>query len=108
MKATYGCIVTTAELGDQHNRRNALSAYIRDTTKANMWFGPLHDRAVRPFCFVEGTITVETFLDLLEQFVFPRVEGTGREKATGVTYQQGGAPPHFSLYSECYFSKSVG
>jgi hypothetical protein len=54
---------------------------------------------VGPFSFAERTITGDIYLDLLEQFVFPQVDNTERENASGVVFQQDGALPHFSLQS---------
>jgi hypothetical protein len=52
---------------------------------------------VGPLFFVETIITGNIYLDLLDQFVYSRVDDTERENGTGVVFQQNGNLPHFSL-----------
>jgi hypothetical protein len=56
----------------------------------------MYDHVVGPFFFVERTIIVDIYLNMLEQFVFPQITNIEREDVTGV-FQQVGAMSHFSV-----------
>ena len=46
---------------------------------------------IGPFFFAEGTVMGITYLDMLEQFVFPQI----RHRHPNILFQQDGAPPHW-------------
>jgi hypothetical protein len=46
------------------------------------------DRIIEPFFFAKSTVTKETYLDMLQQFVVPQVE----DLQPTVIFQQDGAP----------------
>ena len=48
-----------------------------------------------PYMFAEPTVTDITYLDLLQQFLEPRLIQYGI--LDSVVYQQDGVPPHFAL-----------
>ncbi|KFM70901.1 hypothetical protein X975_12371, partial [Stegodyphus mimosarum] len=51
----------------------------------------MHDRVIGPFFFAEKTVSSVVYLDVLENFVFPQLEGLKPH----VFFQQDGAPPHW-------------
>jgi hypothetical protein len=65
--------------------------YIRDRPKVNVWCWLMLNRIIGPFFFAESTVTKETYLDMLQQFVVPQVE----DLQPTVIVQQDGAPPHW-------------
>lgn len=72
---------------------HATTEHVRDSPKVNVWCGVLEDRIIGPFFFHEPTVTASTYLDMLEQFVYPQLEGLQPE----IIFQQDGAPPHWAL-----------
>ena len=65
----------------------------------NAWCGLLCDRVIGPFFFSKKTtITGVVYLDLLEQYMFPRIETFEQEIVSRVIFTQDGAPPHFSCF----------
>lgn len=38
-----------------------------------MWCGQMYDRAAVPFVFAENTIIDNTYLDMIELYVFPQI-----------------------------------
>jgi len=77
---------------------NEIHEYVRGSPKVNVRCGLLYDRVIGPFFFSESTITGVVFLDLLEQYVFPKIETFEQETVSRVTFMQDGAPPHFSCF----------
>ncbi|GBM10729.1 hypothetical protein AVEN_118-1 [Araneus ventricosus] len=61
----------------------------RDSPKANVWCGLMHNKIIGPFFFTEKCITV--YLDLLQLFVASQLE----EFQPWIMFQQDGAPPHW-------------
>ena len=74
---------------------NEIVEYDRGSPNVNVWCGLMHEQFIGPFFFIEQTITVHVYLDMLEQYVFPQVDQI--EEENNVTFQQDGAPPRFSL-----------
>jgi hypothetical protein len=52
----------------------------------------MKDRIIRPFFFVEATVTGGIYLDVLEEFVYPQEA----DLQPNIIYQQD--PPHWSLH----------
>ncbi|PNF31580.1 hypothetical protein B7P43_G00793 [Cryptotermes secundus] len=46
----------------------------RGCTKVNVWCALMHVRVIGPLFFAEMTVTSDTYLDMLQNFVFPQVE----------------------------------
>lgn len=67
--------------------------HIRDGPKLNVWCGLMHNLIIGPFFFAEQTVTGNTYLDMLDQFVVPQL----MHLQPNVIFQQDGAPPHWSL-----------
>ncbi|KAJ4441977.1 hypothetical protein ANN_11841 [Periplaneta americana] len=61
--------------------------------KLNVWCGLMHNLIIGPFFFAEQTVTRNTYLDMLDQFVVPQL----MLMQPNVIFQQDGAPPHWSL-----------
>ena len=59
----------------------------KDSPKINVWCGLMHNQIIGPFIFAESTITANIYLDMLKNYVAPRLE----------EFQQDGAPPHWGL-----------
>jgi hypothetical protein len=71
---------------------NSPEEHIRDSPKVKVWCGLLHDRVIGPFFFHEPTVTSDTYLDMLQHFVYPQLE----ELQPRIIFQQDGAPPHWA------------
>ncbi|KAJ4426523.1 hypothetical protein ANN_27337 [Periplaneta americana] len=67
--------------------------HIRDSSKLNVWCGLMHNLIIGPFFFAEQTVTRNTYLDMLDQFVVPQL----MHLQPNVIFQQDGAPPHWGL-----------
>jgi hypothetical protein len=65
--------------------------HIRDRPEVHVWCWLLFNRIIGPFFFAESTVTKETYPDMLQQFVVPRVE----DLQPTVIFQQDGAPPQW-------------
>ena len=75
----------------------------RDTPKVNVWLGFTKSTVYGPFMFAEGTITGNTYLDMLRDFLEPQLEQDGI--LDSVVFQQDGAPPHFALAVRAYLNQ---
>lgn len=53
---------------------HATVEHVRDSPKVNVWCGLLHDHLIGPFFFAETTVTSNSYLDMLENFVCPQVQ----------------------------------
>lgn len=81
----------------------------RDSPKVNVWCGLMHDRIIGPFFFAEKTVKSVNYLDMLENFVFPQIEGLHPD----IILQQDGAPPHWGTtvrhaLDECFPGRWIG
>lgn len=67
--------------------------------KLNVWIGILGDHIVGPL-FIDGNLTGELYLNMLENLIHPLIveiaENNPNEFDMDITFQQDGAPPHFS------------
>lgn len=68
--------------------------------KLNVWAGIFGDRLIGPL-FIDGNLNGETYLELLEDTVYPLlidiVENDDRYQENQLMFQQDGAPPHYAL-----------
>lgn len=74
----------------------------RDTPKVNVWLGITKSTVYGPFMFGEPTITGNSYLDMLQQFLEPQLVANGILDT--VVYQQDGAPAHFALIVRDYLN----
>ena len=65
----------------------------RDSPKLNVWCGIMHDIIIGPFFFAKKSITAQIYLNLLAEYVSPRLE----QYQPQVIFQKDGAPPHWGL-----------
>jgi hypothetical protein len=65
--------------------------HIRGSPKVSVCCGLMFSLIIGPFFFAESTVTKETHLDMLQQFVVPQVE----DLQPTVIFRQDGAPPHW-------------
>ncbi|XP_072401603.1 uncharacterized protein [Diabrotica undecimpunctata] len=67
-------------------------------TKLNVWAGILGDHIIGPF-FIEGNLTGESYLNLLETQIIPAIHDVLRnnpgEFTQDIIFQQDGAPSHY-------------
>jgi transposase len=63
--------------------------------KVNVWCGLLNDRVIGPF-FIDGNMTSDRYLELLQAQVGPTLEELPDLPET-LWFQQDGAPPHYGL-----------
>jgi hypothetical protein len=47
--------------------------------------------------FFDGTVTGESYLEMLREVVLPELENSPSYDNTEIIWQQDGAPPHYSL-----------
>ena len=73
----------------------------RDSPKVNVWCGLLHNRIIGTFFFGEKSITAPIYLVLLQLYVISHLE----HLQPNILFQQGGAPPHWSLDVREYLDK---
>jgi hypothetical protein len=60
----------------------------------NVWCWLVCDRILGPFFFVKNTINTQVYLDMLKNFLFPRLEEN--DLTNTIIFQQDGPLPHFS------------
>ena len=81
------------------NPRIFHEAHVQTPQKLNVWAGIFGDRIIGPI-FLEGNLTGESYLDLLQNTVHPLlvdiVEHDDRYMGDRLTFQQDGAPPHYA------------
>ena len=65
----------------------------RDSPKLNMCCGIIHDKIIGPFFFAKKSITTQIYLDVLTEYVSPKLE----QYQLKVIFQQDGAPRHWGL-----------
>lgn len=66
----------------------------RDSPKVNVFCAISRNKVYGPFFFAENTVTGITYLDMLENYLFPQLETDSND----FIYQQDGAPPHWNLH----------
>ena len=66
----------------------------RDSPKVNVFCAISKKGVYGPFFFEEATITGESYLNMLEEWLLAQLE---EAKSDDFTFQQDGAPPHWSL-----------
>ncbi|GBO25328.1 hypothetical protein AVEN_24256-1 [Araneus ventricosus] len=69
----------------------AVQEQARDSPKVSVWCGLLHDRIIGPFFFSEETARSDTYLDMLEIFVFPQTEDSSSSGWGTATQEFGSA-----------------
>ena len=83
---------------------NVILEWERDTPKVNVWLGLTRSRVYGPFMFAEKTVTGNTYLDMLEQFLEHQLISDGIMDT--VVFQQDGAPPHFAITVRDYLNQA--
>lgn len=78
----------------QTNKHVYRVAHTQKPQKLNVWAGICGDKIIGPF-FIEGNLTADSYLSLLQEHVGPAVMELFPE--TDIIFQQDGAPPHFAL-----------
>lgn len=77
--------------------------------KLNVWAGIYGDSLIGPF-FLPGNLTGEMYLRLLEDAIEPGLtdvlENNNRYNANELTFQQDGAPPHYTLAVRQYLDRT--
>lgn len=92
----------TCGMVNRHNCRvwadeqpNEIMEWERNTPKVNVWLGLTKSKVYGPFFFGERTVTGNSYIDMLQQFLQPQLQEDGILET--VVFQQDGAPPHFAL-----------
>jgi transposase len=62
--------------------------------KLNVWAGLFGRQIVGPF-FIEGNLTSEKYLDMLQNVIVPEIQNLAAPNFGNIWYQQDGAPPHY-------------
>ena len=76
----------------------------RDTPRVNVWLGLTRSTVYEPFMFAGKTVTGNTYLDVLEQFLEPQLISDGIMDT--VVFQHDGAPPHFAITVRDYLNQA--
>lgn len=71
---------------------HAIREHERDSPKVHVWCALKHNRVIGPFFFSEKTVRSGPYLDMLQNFFLPQVQGQ-----RNIIFQQDGAPPHWAL-----------
>ena len=66
----------------------------QDSPKVNVSCGLMHNKVIGSFFFNEPTISANVYLDMLELYVAPQLEGF----QPWIIFQQDGAPPHWGSH----------
>ena len=75
----------------------------RDSPKVNVFCAVSRTKVYGPFFFAERTVTGITYLDMLQQWLFPQI----MEDSQDFIFQQDGAPPHWHLHVRDYLNESL-
>lgn len=82
---------------------HATSQHERDSPKVNVFCALSRTKVYGPFFFAEGTVTGISYLDMLEQWLFPQL----MEDSQDFIFQQDGAPPHWHLHVRTFLNQSL-
>jgi hypothetical protein len=72
----------------------------RDSAKVNVCFALSCSEVLGPFFFAEETVTVMTYLNMLQLYLLPQLE----DHQPNVVFQQDGAPPCWEILSENFLA----
>lgn len=75
----------------------------RDSPKVNVFCALSRTKVYGPFFFAERTVTGISYLDMLEQWLFPQL----MEDSQDFIFQQDGAPPHWHLDVRNFLNQSL-
>lgn len=73
----------------------------RDSPKVNVFCAISTNKVFGPFFFEGATVTGQTYLKMLQNWLFPQLE----EEARQFIFQQDGAPPHWHLSVRAYLNE---
>jgi hypothetical protein len=83
---------------NRHNLRiwgsanpRAIVQHQRESPRLNVWCAVSADTVIGPFFFAETTVNSSNYLDMLENFLVPQLQGN-----SAIFFQQDGAPPHWA------------
>ncbi|KAJ8874206.1 hypothetical protein PR048_025048 [Dryococelus australis] len=95
-KNSHNCLIWAEE------QPNVLEEWQQNTPRVTVWLGMMRTKVNEPAVFAEDTVTGNTYLDMLKQFLEPQLVDDGIMGT--VVFQQNGAPPHFSLIDRDYLN----
>lgn len=75
----------------------------RDSPKVNVFCAVTEQTVYGPFFFEGSSITGQTYLDMLTNWLIPRLGGEGDD----YIFQQDGAPPHWSLAVRAFLNANL-
>ena len=70
---------------------HASQKHVRDSPKLNVWCSLSQKKNIGPFFFDEETVHGTTYVDILEQIFFPKME----QLQPNIRFHQDVAPPHW-------------
>lgn len=76
----------------------------RDSPKINVFCAVSRRQVYGPFFFAEATVTGVSYLDMLQQWLFPQLV---ESEPANFIWQQDGAPPHWSLFVRDWLNVEV-
>lgn len=104
---------STFHLSGKVNRHNvriwatenptAVIEHERDSPKLNVFCAISVTKVYGPFFFMEKTVTGITYLDMLQNWLFPQIE----DDSDDFIFVQDGAPPHFSQHVRRYLNNTI-
>jgi len=71
-----------------------------------VWAGIWEEEIVGPYFFNTSNVTGETYLELLQTFLFEYLENIPVIRRQNLLFQQDGAPPHFAICVRDYLNQS--
>lgn len=86
----------------QKNPNWLIEAHTQRPQKLNVWAGIINDNIIGPF-FVNGTLTMERYLNLLSQNVVPTLQAIYPNN-NNLWFQHDGAPAHFGVVVRNYLN----
>ena len=81
---------------------NGFMEWERETPKVNVWLALTKRKIYGPFFFLEKTVNAPIYLDMLQQYLEPRL--IQDEILETVRFQQDGAPCHYATICRDYLN----
>ncbi|PNF19518.1 hypothetical protein B7P43_G02327 [Cryptotermes secundus] len=75
----------------------------RDSPKVNVFCAVSQDKVYGPFFFEGNTVTGQTYLDMLQNWLFTSLQADSHD----FIFQQDGAPPHWHLMVRAFLNEKV-
>ena len=71
-----------------------------------VWAGIWEEEIIGPYFFNNGNVTGDTYLEVLQTFLFDYLENVPVHRRQNFFFQQDGAPPHFAVSVRNYLNQT--